>query len=240
VDATARIRHHPTKRSVETAVNNDPRLREVKIMNGPPLLPRILLTLMVTAIACADATAPEARLTAAEVAAIAAQLDLLGSDAVDDRTSGAPAGDGAMGDVAITLDVTVPCPLGGTLHLAGTHELALDMEARQLSAYTEAAATSVGCGIEAESGGVFVDGVLAYGAEHDLLWEPVHYTGLRHHQGELDWRRETGESGVCVVDITVTAEYQTDGAQATGSRQVVGTFCNHAVDRTLQWSWAGD
>lgn len=203
-------------------------------MNRPQLLPSILLTLTVIASACGDATGPEARLTAAEAAAIAAQLDLLGSDAVNGRSSGAPAGDGAMGEV-ITLDITVPCPLGGTLHLAGTHEMALDMGTQQASAYTEATAASADCGVEGEGGAVFIDGVLAYGAEHSLLWEPVHYTGTRHHQGELDWRRESGESGVCVVDITVTAEYQHDGTQATGWRQVVGTFCGHAVDRTFQW-----
>jgi hypothetical protein len=196
-------------------------------------------TLMLTACA-ADALRPDApaRLSQAEADLLAPAFDDASAGMVDGQVSYSlnlhAAASPDRTDV-LEFSRTRSCPHGGEMRMAGTHTREWNRQAGSMTARVQATKTAVGCTFARGDGAtIAIDGnphIAVSGTRHRVMGQPHGPQTLRQH-GSFTWRRSTGGSGTCDVDLTSTAD------PAARTVTVQGSFCGHTVDRTRRWGAA--
>ncbi|WP_420127894.1 hypothetical protein [Longimicrobium sp.] len=127
------------------------------------------------------------------------------------------------------LNRTRACPVSGTATLRGTRVLAHNPVTDTRSMHLAATRTDAACTVNARRGG----GTIRITTTPDVA-VTAHQTwtagqpGTRTvtHKGSFGWRRSTGQSGTCAVDLTATF------TPVTRTYTLGGAFCGHAVSVT--------
>jgi hypothetical protein len=226
--------------------------------------PALALPLVVLAAACADTTAPRAsgELTPAESREVAYQMDgmSMGALAMGGGTMGSavPSGGASLSVAAAdeftrTFDRTVPCPQGGTKHMAGKMTVSIDRTAGTHSFRSQVTSAPSQCGLVVRAESPYSN-VAAAGTTIKITGAPhlvmEHTTSGSHVQGgggpasrkasstqkgSFTFTTSDGRSGSCAVDTKTTVDF------AARSYRIQGTFCGKAIDetRTLTHGWGG-
>lgn len=226
--------------------------------------PALALPLAVLAAACGDTTAPPSPggLTPAESREVAYQMDGMSMGALGTgggmMGSALPSGEASLSvaapdEFSRSFDRTVPCPQGGTKHMAGKMTASVDRTAGTHSFRSEVTSTPSQCGfvVRAESP---YSHVAAAGTTIKITGAPSlvmeHTTSSSHAQGgsgpasrkssstqkgAFSFTTGDGRSGTCAVDTKSTVDF------AARSYRIQGTFCGKAIDetRTLTHGWGG-
>lgn len=226
--------------------------------------PALALPLAVLAAACGDTTAPRAsgELTPAETREVAYQMDGMSMGAIGTAGgmmgSAVPAGGASFSVTAAdefsrTFDRTVPCPQGGTKHMAGKMTASIDRTAGTHGFRSEVTSTPNQCGFVVRVESPYSH-VAAAGTTIKITGAPnmvmEHTTSGSHAQGgsgpasrkssstqkgSFTFTTSDGRSGSCAVDTKTTVDF------AARSYRIQGTFCGEAIDetRTLTHGWGG-
>jgi len=198
-----------------------------------PLRRSALPALLLLAAACGeDATGPSGELTEAELALIAESLFSIGFDAsFDDAPTGGSGPQAAPVSFEYPIDVTVPCPVSGTVRIeaqvsgtvdgetgAADFDYALDQTHTACVVRSEDGATEVR--IDGEPGTAFdyaidlADGVFTVGG---ALVGSVRYTA-----GE--------RTGVCVTDLSLSGS---GGIEGSNTFTLSGTICGLEISTSV-------
>lgn len=192
---------------------------------------------LATAACDGGATAPatDAELTEAEAQAAAAEWDavaatLMASFGPVFSTAGAGEPSMESSTATSTFRRQHACPGGGTSTLAGQRTVTRDPAARTGSMQMAATRTDSACTVHArgqQGGTLTIDGnpniqVTAQHAWSNAVPGPHVHT----QKGSFAWRRSTGASGTCSVDLSGTF------TPATQTYTLTGTFCGRAVNVT--------
>lgn len=202
------------------------------------LLP--LLSLAVIA-ACDDSTAPASGgLSASEARALAVALDNSTSLAVEPETAAngpalalLPGSEiaAAVGTHEIRVDVTVPCPRGGTARLEGQQAIVIDTEQQYITVDVLGSQDHEGCVFRTGEGvDVTIDGVVEFEAARELREGLA--SASQSHSGSLEYSTSDGKAGTCPVNISTSFVLQPGSA----SRLIEGSVCGHSVDVETTWT----
>lgn len=182
--------------------------------------------LLALAAACgSDSVAPETRaLTAADAAELAPLFaELAGS------LFAVPAGTPGMEVMTGTLplQLTRPCPGGGSTTVSGSVQLSVDAAARSGSYTLAATASPSACAFPRKTGGTFAvtgnPGIAVTAAQSFAGGVPGVRTATQ--KGGFTWATE-GASGNCALDLASSFD------PGNGTNTVRGTFCGFPVDVT--------
>lgn len=189
-------------------------------------------------VGCSDsATDPqESTLSRSEAVQLAAVIGVTGSDLVDLQAAGGVGSRASSGPRLATLqqdlDISGPCPLGGEIDFDGSLEVEFDQPTNTGSIDAEFVVTHHGCEVQTEEGRFTLDGRpnLVFGAE--FAWAAGQQTApLRlTSTGNVDWARESGESGSCAVSLVSITDLLAQ------RRTVEGSFCGFDVSEELTWA----
>lgn len=194
-------------------------------------LAALILLVAATLSACSDdPTAPDGSLTPAEQTLLAQSLFSLGFGAAATDAPGTTSGPSAV-DVSLQLDLTVPCPLGGSVDISGSLDGSVDDASGDLDFDYVLQQTHLGCVVRSEDGSVElrIDGepgtTLAYSiSATDGVFEAsgTLLGGVRYTAG--------GRTGVCTADLAWSGSGQVDGG---ASFTLSGTICGVVVSTSV-------
>jgi hypothetical protein len=185
--------------------------------------------------ACDSATAPDSGITA-DVNEIAGNVDALSFLAMADAGASvfAPsfsiqsAGDltirAAVTPVSRTINVTRPCPAGGTITIVGTATGTSDPVAHNLTLTSSVVRTEAACAFNTQHGQVTLNGnpnVAMTNSINIVAGKPVG-AQTQTHKGSFTWTRGT-KSGTCNVDVTSVFD------ATAGTITVSGSMCGRTV-----------
>jgi hypothetical protein len=185
--------------------------------------------------ACDSATAPDSGITA-DVNQIAGDLDALSFLALADAGASvfAPGfsissvGDltarAAVTPVNRTINVTRPCPAGGTVAIVGTATGTSDPVAHNLTLASSVTRTEAACGFNTQHGVVTLNGnpnVAMTNSINIVAGKPVG-PQTQTQKGSFTWARGT-KTGTCNVDVTSSFD------ATAGTITVSGSMCGRAV-----------
>lgn len=207
---------------------------------------RTLLPLASLAVlaACDDSTAPApGSLTAAEAVAVAVALDNSISRAVQPEAAanGAtlsllPGGpEAAVGTHEFSVDVTLPCPRGGTARLQGRQSLVIDTDEEYITVDVLGSQDHEGCVFRTGEGiDVTLDGLVEFEAARELRQGLA--SASQSHSGTLEYSTSDGKAGSCPVEISTSFVLEPGSA----SRNIFGSVCGHSVDVTTTWTGSAE
>jgi hypothetical protein len=182
--------------------------------------------------ACDQSTGPSTGLSQAEVNQLAVDMDgasALGINGASSSVITIPAGASPSVTIPSTfshsLDVTVPCPKGGTLRLNGTATGTSDFAAHDFSLHVYGTRTDTDCAFETRRGLLKTTGSIAYDGSLNIVNGALSGVQTQTHVGSFHWVRGS-ESGDCVVNLTSTFD------PATHVARVSGDVCGAHVDVT--------
>jgi hypothetical protein len=193
----------------------------------------VVAALLVTAAACDGGTVgpDSARLTDAELRAMASEFEGIGTGVADGRTGLLVAALGRIGPGMFRpeFDVTRACPAGGTVTVAGQTVRDGSPESRTFTVRTTATKTHLNCAWETRRGVVVTTNGnpnLVLTAQRNVVAGVP--TGPQTHtqKGSFTWSASDGRSGTCPVDISATWVPQ------TRTHTVTGVFCDRRIDVT--------
>jgi hypothetical protein len=191
----------------------------------------LILLVTATVSACSDdPTAPDGSLTTAERALLAQSLVSFGFDGAAGDPVGATSGPAAV-DVSLQLDLTVPCPVGGSVDISGSLDGSVDDANGDFDFDYVLQQTHRGCVVRSEDGSLElrIDGepgtTLSYSmsaTEGVFSASGTLLGGVRYTAGE--------RTGVCTADLTWSGSGQVDGG---ASFTLSGTICGVSVSTTV-------
>ena len=202
------------------------------------LLPSLLAATLVFA-ACDTGVAPDdGRLGPEDARQLAAELDALGSAALDDlfgaggpsfslSPGGGPSASTAPVPINVTFTRTRACPAGGQVTIAGTTTGEGDRETRSLTTTTVATKTHASCSVARRNGtSITINGNPNIVLEAHRKRVDGKPSGLQtqSQKGGYTWARSDGRSGSCEIDIASTFD------PATNTRTIKGTNCGRTID----------
>ena len=179
--------------------------------------------------ACSDdATGPSESLTEAELALLAESLFVLGFDAsFDTPPSGAEGPEAAPASFENSIDVTVPCPVSGTVRVEAGVIGTVDGETGAADLDYALDQTHTACVVESEDGStrIQIDGEpgTAFDYSIDLV------EGLFIVDGSLTGNvryASTDRTGVCLTDLAWSGS---GGIEGGNSCATPGTICGISV-----------
>jgi hypothetical protein len=186
--------------------------------------------------ACDSATAPDAGIAvdAPEIASSVDALSLLAlaqagaspfapSFAISSFGDLVPAA--AVTPVNRPINVTRPCPAGGTITIAGTTTGTSDPVAHNLTVTSSLTRTEAACGMNTQHGVVTLNGNPNVAMTHSInvvAGKPVG-PQTSTQKGSFTWTRGT-KTGTCNVDVTSTFD------ATAGTITVSGSMCGRAIN----------
>ena len=192
------------------------------------------LTALALVTACGgDSTGPKGTLSSTESAELAMQLSstVQGSAATSAASSmmRLPAGlNLSAAPVSLSLDTTVPCPLGGQTHLTLTVNGTVDQAAQTATLDLTGTNAPQECGYHLKHVDVVVTGnpnltqSAHVAVDHGAPVGAQTFTS----NGGFNWSTSDGRSGSCSLEYSATADY------SSNTVTVHGTVCGTTVDYT--------
>lgn len=186
-------------------------------------------------------------LTDAEAQALAQVVMSQGLEASQEAEAAASAArtagtSGASVPIEYDVDVTAPCPLGGTYNVAGSLDgdvTFVDAEIQTLDATYSLQHNHSGCGVPVQIDGSEVDFTLdgrpdvthTYDISVDA-GSSLELSGII--QGAVDWATGDGRSGTCPIDFTIDVS-GFSLSETTGSLSVAvdGVVCGVSISESL-------
>lgn len=183
--------------------------------------------------ACDSSTGPSTGLSQADANQLAVDMDgasTLGISGSSFSVVTIPAGAASSvttgsSTFSHSIDVTAPCPKGGTLRLVGTADGTSDFAARNFSLHVSGTRTDTDCAFETRRGVLELTGSIAFDGSLNIINGALSGVQTQTHEGNFHWVRGS-ESGDCAVDLTSTFD------PATHVARVSGDFCGMHVDVT--------
>ena len=186
--------------------------------------------------ACDSATAPDAGISS-DVNEIASDIDALSFLALADAGSSVFAprfsissasgltAENSLTPVSRTINVTRPCPAGGTVTIAGSSTGTSDPAAHNLTITSSVTRTEAACAFNTRHGTVTLNGnpnVAMTNSINIVAGKPVG-PQTQTHKGSFTWTRGS-KSGTCNEDVTSTFD------PAAGTITVSGSMCGRTVN----------
>jgi hypothetical protein len=193
--------------------------------------PRAAILGLVTAAACSgDSTSPRSSLSGDEAANLAMQLNLALTAAMPTTAAAAArmgiAASSAPQPITVSVDRTVPCPMGGQSHVVASLAGSLDTETESMDITLTGSQSPANCGFD-------VDGVTFHTNGDPSLVSTAHIVTANGlpvgtltfgGKGKFNWNASDGRAGSCSVDYTMSLDY-------TAQRAVVsGSFCGTRLE----------
>lgn len=191
---------------------------------------------VLTLFACDSATAPDAGI-GQDVNEIAGDVDALSFLALADAgasvfapsfaisSSGDLTARDASAPVSRAINVTRPCPAGGTIAIVGLATGTSDPVAHNMTLTTSVTRTESACAFNTQHGVVTLNGnpnVALTNSINIVAGKPVG-AQTQTHKGSFTWARGT-KTGTCNVDVTSTFD------ATAGTITVSGTMCGRTVN----------
>jgi hypothetical protein len=187
-------------------------------------------------VACDSTTAPLAGFDQTDANQLASDVDAVAVLALGDvgATSLAPSYSLSPADATPLASVnavnrsftnTHPCPVSGSVTVAGTTVGTSDPVAHNLSVTTTATRTDAACAFNTKHGVATITGnpnVAMTATVNVVAGKP---TGVQtqSHKGSFTWSRD-GKTGTCAVDVTSAFD------PAAGTFTVTGTMCGRTIN----------
>lgn len=184
-------------------------------------------TLALLAACAGDSTGLKSKLTSDEAVALAMALNSQASAAGAAQASSAnrlPSGisfNSVPSPVSASVDVTGPCPRGGTNHLVFTLNATVDDQAQSLTADMSGTQSPNACGFDAKNVIVHITGTPSLTHSAHLAVEAGQPAGVwtSSLKGSFDYTTSDDRSGSCSVDWSTEANF------TTHRMKIDGTFC---------------
>jgi hypothetical protein len=190
----------------------------------------VIGTVLVSAAACSDSTAPNDSLTPDETSELAFQMGAHLSGGLSESASSSVAGGPLLNAIpepfSGTVNATVPCPRGGITRVTGTVNGTFDAATKTGTVNVTATNRPDDCGYDVHGKTIRVSGSLTATAHAEIengLPVGTHTASL---VGEFNWRASDGRRGTCSVNYSATANYDTNVASVSGN------FCGSTVQFT--------
>ena len=182
--------------------------------------------------ACDQSTGPSTGITQADANQLAVAMDAaltLGVSGTSVSTLTVAGGTSSVAAEPSTfrhsVDVTAPCPKGGTLKLVGTADATSDFTARNFSLHVVGTRTDTDCGFDTREGVLRLTGSIAFDGSLNIVNGALSGLQTQTHDGSFHWVRGA-ESGDCAIKLTSTFD------PATHIAAVKGNFCGMDVNVT--------
>jgi hypothetical protein len=198
-----------------------------------PLRRSITLTLaavLLSAAACSDSTAPKGSLTPDEISELAVQMGAHFASAFSGSAALASKGQVQSSAIPATIRVNVnldvPCPRGGSSHLAASVDAVVDQATESVRADVTGSQGPKDCGFDVKGKTVWVTGTLTSTAHAEVVNGLPVGEQRASLDGSFSWRASDGRHGSCDVSYLAKANYTTNIATVNGS------FCGQTVELT--------
>ena len=199
----------------------------------PRALPCGLAAVLLLA-ACGDPAGPDADLTRADAEALATELHGVAAGVMEGSlvfpSFSTAGGGGVLATVTRneSFTRTVQCPGGGNVEVQGRVTSTVDHATRTATRVTEATRVENACVVSVRDGATMtLNGApsTAMRAEHGVAnGVPGKHTMTQ--KGAFTWKRSTGQSGTCSIDVVSVHD------PATRTSTVNGTVCGRTVSVT--------
>ena len=199
-----------------------------------PLTLTLAATLLAAA-ACSDTTAPKGGLTSDELSELAVQMGAHFASAFSGSAALASKGQAQSSAIPATIKVNVnldvPCPRGGTSHVAAAVNAVVDEATQSVTADVTGSQAPNDCGFDVKGKGekgkiIWVTGTLTSTA-HARVVNGVPVGEQRATlDGSFSWRASDGRRGSCDVSYVASANYTTNVATVNGN------FCGQTIQVT--------
>jgi hypothetical protein len=199
-------------------------------------LPLALAGALLLAAACSDSTAPNGVLTVDETSELAAQMGIHLADAFSTPAMSAARIDAARTSAArtsavpapfgVTVDLTVPCPRGGSARITANVTGTIDEATESVIADVTGTQRPNNCGYDVHGKTIRVTGSLTATAHAEIEHGVPVRTQRASVEGQFSWVASDGRRGSCSVKYTATANYTTNVAT------VDGNFCGSTIQVT--------
>jgi hypothetical protein len=195
--------------------------------------PRRFLTLvlgaaLLSADACSDSTGPRRSLTPEEANELARLMGAQFASAFMPSAALANKADASLNAVpepfAIAIDVTVPCPEGGSTRVSMSASGNVDHATQSVTATADGSNKPNGCGFDVHGKTVRVTGELTSHAEANVVNGRPVGVQMARLGGQFSWEASDGRSGTCAISYTATANYTTRRAVVSGN------FCGSTIN----------
>jgi hypothetical protein len=185
---------------------------------------------LLSAAACSDSTAPKGSLTPDELSELAVQMGEHFASAFSGSAALASKGQAQSSAIPATIrvnvDLDVPCPRGGSSHVAATVDAVVDQATESATADVTGSQAPKDCGFEVKGKTIWVTGTLT-SAAHAAVVNGLPVGEQRASlEGSFSWRASDGRRGSCDVNYLAKANYTTNIATVNGS------FCGQTIQIT--------
>jgi hypothetical protein len=181
--------------------------------------------------ACSETTGLDTGLTREEAIMIAAAV----SGSLETTTQRPVSNPNGVSLVPVTVtqevEVSAPCPNGGTNTLAWTSTVTADEETESLVIDVEGTHAPADCAYTHGSIVITIDGdpLMNFGAHLSVLNGAPTEPYTASVDGAFNWSTSDGRSGRCTVDYQETLNF------ALQQHRLQGSVCGFTVNQTLTW-----
>ena len=175
--------------------------------------------------ACADGTSPGSKLSSDEAVALAMALNSQASSAGSAQAMSAnrlPTSGASFNmvpqPVSASVDVSAPCPRGGTNHLVFNLSAQVDDQAQSMTADMTGTQSPAACGFDAKNVVVNITGTpsLTHTSHLEVTAGQPTGTWTSSLKGSFDYSTSDDRSGSCSVDWTTSANFTTHRITISG------------------------
>jgi hypothetical protein len=194
-----------------------------------------LVAALLSAAACSDTTAPNGSLTADEISELAVQMGQHFASAFSGSAALASKGQAQSSAIPATIKVNVnldvPCPRGGTSHVAAMVDAVVDDATESVTADVTGSQALNDCGFDLKGKDVGAKTIWVTGTLRSTAHAQV-VNGLPVGEqrasldGSFSWRASDGRRGSCDVNYAANADYTTNVATVNGN------FCGQTIQVT--------
>jgi hypothetical protein len=189
-----------------------------------------LAAALLAAGACSDTTAPKGSLTSDELSELAVQMGAHFASAFSGSAALASKGQAQSSAMPATIKVNVnldvPCPRGGTSHVAATVNAVVDEATESVTADVTGSQAPKDCGFDVRGKTVWVTGTLISKAHAQVVNGLPVGEQRASVDGSFSWRASDGRHGSCDVSYVSKANYTTHVATVNGN------FCGQTIEVT--------
>lgn len=185
----------------------------------------VALGMAVIALGCSDSTGPSDRLTSEELNALGSEMGafFLGGALGPTLSAGTVGSSLKVVPVELEIDVTIPCPRGGTTRLNGDLEAEIDNVSQTVVAEVKGRHRPNDCAFLAHGKKFEVSGDISATAYAKTVRGVPVGTHRVTMSGWFTWESSDGRDGSCSVSYTAVANYDDNYAEVDGS------FCESKI-----------